>query len=184
MGANELCVNIEEHLEVLVGQFDVVGDDVIVKQLLLGRRLFGGGPTGGGFWQAVWGGRFKALASSEAGWPSAGRRGAWLTAGEGVWALAAVERWFLLLLFPGWRCPFVSSSSSASVLVWSLLELDFCGGNHIVSAGDFCFSAHLNAQRREYLSLFTTREYVKSQWSDLLGSTFAARWLLIAITAL
>jgi len=67
MGANELCVNIEEHLEVLVGQFDIVGDDVVVKQLLLGRRLFGGGPTGGGFWQAVWGGRFKALASSEAG---------------------------------------------------------------------------------------------------------------------
>jgi len=73
-----------------------------------------------------------------------------------VWALAAVERWsLLLLLFPGWRRPF-ASSSSVLVVVWSLLllELDFCGGNHIVSAGDFCFSAHLNAQRLEDLSLF------------------------------
>lgn len=75
-------------------------------------------------------------------------------------ALAAVERWsLLLLLFPGWRRPLASSSSSTAsvlVVVWSLLllELDFCGGNHIVYAGDFCFSAHLNAQRREDLSLF------------------------------
>jgi hypothetical protein len=76
-----------------------------------------------------------------------------------VGALAAVERWSLvLLLFPGWRRPFASSTAaSVLVVVWSLLlllELDFCGGNHFVYAGDFCFSAHLNAQRREYLSLF------------------------------
>lgn len=68
------------------------------------------------------------------------------------------KRWsLLLLLFSGWRGPHFVTSAAASILVvvWcSLVELDFCRGNHFVDAGDFCFSAHLNAQRREDLSVF------------------------------